>query len=37
LGDFIYRLFNAPGKGGYLFKGGGWLDFIGVLILEKAE
>jgi hypothetical protein len=31
LGDFIYRLFSAPSKGGYLFKGGGWLDFIGSL------
>jgi len=31
LGDFCYRLFSAPSKGGYLIKGGGWLDFIGSL------
>jgi voltage-gated potassium channel len=31
LGDFCYRLFSAPSKVGYLFKGGGWLDFIGSL------
>jgi len=29
--DFLYRLFSAPSKGGYFFKGGGWLDFIGSL------
>jgi voltage-gated potassium channel Kch len=31
LADFCYRLFSAPSKVGYLFKGGGWLDFIGSL------
>ncbi len=31
LGDFCYRLFSAPSKKGYFFKGGGWLDFIGSL------
>src|SRR3989442_491389 len=31
LGDFCYRLFSAPSKVGYFFKGGGWLDFIGSL------
>ncbi len=31
LGDFLYRLISAPSKGGYLIKGGGWLDFIGSL------
>src|SRR5436305_201251 len=31
LGDFCYRLFSAPSKGEYFFKGGGWLDFIGSL------
>ncbi len=29
--DFLYRLFSAPSKGGYFFKDGGWLDFIGSL------
>src|SRR5436309_12121232 len=29
--DFLYRLFSAPSKVGYFFKGGGWLDFIGSL------
>src|SRR5207247_6193684 len=29
--DFLYRLFIAPSKVGYFFKGGGWLDFIGSL------
>src|SRR6266536_3441902 len=29
--EFLYRLFSAPSKGGYFFKGGGWLDFIGSL------
>lgn len=29
--DFLSRLFSAPSKVGYLFKGGGWLDFIGSL------
>ncbi len=31
LADFLYRLINAPSKGGYLIRGGGWLDFIGSL------
>ena len=31
LADFLYRLISAPSKGGYLIKGGGWLDFIGSL------
>ena len=31
LADFLYRLFSAPSKWGYLIKSGGWLDFIGSL------
>lgn len=31
LADFFNRLIRAPSKVGYLFKGGGWLDFIGSL------
>jgi voltage-gated potassium channel len=31
LADFFQRLIRAPSKGGYLIKGGGWLDFIGSL------
>src|SRR6266496_4021210 len=29
--DFLSRLVSAPNKVGYLYKGGGWLDFIGSL------
>jgi voltage-gated potassium channel Kch len=31
LADFLYRLFSAPSKAGYVVRGGGWLDFIGSL------
>jgi voltage-gated potassium channel len=29
--DFIIRLFSAPTKAGYFFRGGGWLDLLGSL------
>jgi voltage-gated potassium channel Kch len=29
--DFFIRLFSAPTKAGYFFKGGGWLDLLGSL------
>jgi len=29
--DFAIRLLSAPHKGGYFFKGGGWLDLLGSL------
>jgi voltage-gated potassium channel Kch len=29
--DFAIRLLSAPDKGGYFFKGGGWLDLLGSL------
>ncbi len=35
--DFLFRLFSAPSKVGYFFKGGGWLDFIGSLPFPRLR
>jgi voltage-gated potassium channel Kch len=35
--DFLNRLFSAPSKGRYFFKGGGWLDFIGSLPFPRLR
>jgi voltage-gated potassium channel Kch len=35
--DFLYRLFSAPSKGRYFFRGGGWLDFIGSLPFPRLR